>query len=36
MVYPAKTKQRVWQIIEVPRRLSQQEADDLASQVVNL
>jgi hypothetical protein len=36
MVYPSKTTQRVWQIIEVPRRLSEQEADDLAAQVVNL
>jgi hypothetical protein len=36
MVYPSKTRQRVWQIIEVPRRLSEQEADDLAAQVVNL
>jgi hypothetical protein len=35
-IYPAKSKQRVWQIIEVPRRLSEQEADDLAAQVVNL
>jgi hypothetical protein len=36
MIYPASSKQRVWQIIEVPRRLSEREAADLADQVENL
>ncbi len=36
VIYPAATKQRVWQIIEVPRRISEKEAADLASQVENL
>ncbi len=35
-VYPGDRKAGVWQIIEVPRRISLTEAEHLASQVVNL
>ncbi len=34
--YPAKTTDAVWQIIEVPRRISATEAKQLAQQVTNL
>jgi hypothetical protein len=36
LIYPAAKPQRVWQIIEVPRRISEAEAADLAAQVENL
>lgn len=36
-VYPGEQPQaRVWQIIEVPRRITKTEAEQLAAQVENL
>ena len=36
VIYPARSKQRVWQIIEVPRRLSETEQAEIERGITNL